>query len=104
LVARVADRLLAGPERAILPVVPDLAQEAADRVLGLAQAASQANAVAEARRVPEEQAVAVARLDEHVRVGGVGDVRRGAHLADVAPEQRARERRLARVGVRDEAE
>ena len=64
LVAHVAHRLLAGPERPVAPAVPDLAQEPADRLLDLAQALHQAHAVAEAGRVPEQQPLAFGRLEQ----------------------------------------
>ena len=104
LVAHVLQRLLGGPERAVAPAVPDLADEPADRVLGLAQAPHQPHAVAEARRVPELQPVALRRLQHRVDFGELGHVRRVADLADVAREQGAGERGLAHVGVRDQAQ
>ena len=104
LVAHVAHRLLAAEERAVHVAVPDLGQEPADRVAAELQALEQPRAVAEARRVPQPQFVALRRVDQHVGVRGLGDVRRVAHFADVTPQQRARQRRLADVGVRDEAQ
>ena len=104
LVEHVAHRALARPERAIAIAVPDLAHEPADRVAGLREPFREPHAVAEARRVPQLQAVALRRLDHRVALGLERDVRFVAHFADVAAEQRARERGLADVGVRDEAE
>ena len=102
MVAHVAYRELREPERAIAPAVPHLRQEPADRIALLREPAREARAVAEARRVPEHQRVAAVGLDQRIRRRLGRHVRRVADLADVAREQRARERRLARVRVRDE--
>ena len=59
--------------------------------------------VAEPGRVPQEQAVP-AFLHEHVGGAGVGHVCLIEHLPDVAPQERARERRLAHVRVGDQAQ
>jgi hypothetical protein len=102
LFAHVAHRLLREPERAIAETIPDLRQEPADGVALLLQTPGQAGAVAESRGVPEQQFIAFRRADQGMAGGLEGDVRRVAHLADIAPEQGARERRLAGIGVRNQ--
>ena len=102
LVANVRDRLLRQPERAVAKAIPDLREEPADRIALLRESLRKARAVAEARRVPEDQRIAFGRVDHRIGRRLERDVRRVAHFADVAAEQRARERRLARVRVRDQ--
>ncbi len=101
-VARRAHRLLAAPEGTVAVAVPHFAQQPAERVVGHAQPLHELRRVAEARRVGQAQHVAFGARQQRVRLGDVGDVRRVAHLADVAAEQRARQRRLAGVGVGDQ--
>ena len=100
----VAQRLLAGPEGPVAPAIPHLAEEPAQRLRRLLHAAQQAHAVTETRRIPQAQRLAHRRAQHLVGVGELGDVRRVAHLADIAAEQRARQRGLAHVGVRHQAE
>ena len=103
LVAHVAHRLLRQPERAVAKAVPDLRQEPADRIALLRAAASRAARCRRSPACPRGPGVSPSAVSISVirrRLGG--DVRRVAHFADVAAEQRARERRLARVGVRDQ--
>ena len=70
----------------------------------LPQALREPRAVAEARRVPQQQALALGGLEQRIVRRHRRHVGRVAHFADVARQQRARERRLARVRVRDERE
>ena len=104
LVLHVADRLLAAVERPVGEAVPHLGEQPADRVLAEAQTPEQARAVAESRRVPQPERLALRRVDQHVALGGVGHVRLVPHLADVAPQERACQRGLADVGVGHEAQ
>ena len=103
-IAHVAHGLLAAPERPVGEPVPDLRQEPPERIAALLEAAQQPHAVAEPRRVPQHERVALRRLDQRVAFGDLGHVRGIPHLADVATQQRARERGLAHVRVRDEAQ
>jgi hypothetical protein len=89
-------------ERAIAKPVPDFGEEPADGTLLLREPPREARAV---RRIPACPTARGCRLPacrrgERGRFGR--DVRRIAHLADVAREERSRERGLARVGVGDE--
>jgi hypothetical protein len=100
----VPQRLLAGPQRAVAPAVPHLGEQPAERAAVQPHAAHEPHAVAEAGRVPQPQPVALGAGQQQVAIGELGHVRRVAHLADVAAEQRAGQRRLADVGVGDETE
>ena len=102
LFADVERRLLARPQRSVGEPIPGLLQEPDERLVVDAAAASAARRVAEARRVPqlEDRAVLRYQLETLGLFGHVGLVE---HLADVAAQQRARQGRLADVGVGDEA-
>ena len=69
-----------------------------------AKTLAEARAVAESRRVPQTQRLAAGGVDQDVTLGGLGDVRLVAHLADVPPQEGPRERRLADVGMGHEAQ
>ncbi len=103
LLADVLQRLLAAPQRLVGEPVPGLRKEPQHRVPLQAQPLEQAGAVAEARRVPQAQQPRVV-LEQAVGfveqrdVGGIPD------FAHVPAQQRARQRRLARIGVGDQAE
>jgi hypothetical protein len=81
--AHVAQRLLAVPERAVEPTVPNLGEEPAECVALQAQPSHQPHAVAQARRIPHPQFVALLTAHQKVVLAELGDVRRVAHLADV---------------------
>jgi hypothetical protein len=102
--AHVAQRLLRVPERAVAPAVPHLGKKPSERVALQAQPAHQAHAVAEARGVPQAQLVAGAAAHQQMVFAQFGDVRLIAHFTDVTLQQRARQRGLAHVGVRDQAQ
>ena len=104
LVLDVADRLLAAVEGAIGQAVPYLREEPPDRVVAHAKTLAEARAVAESRRVPQAQCLAAGGVDQDVTLGGLGDVRLVAHLADVPPQEGPCERRLADVGMGHEAQ
>ena len=99
-----AQGLLAGPKRPLAPAVPHGAEEPAQWVVALLQAAQQPSAVAEAGRVGQQQALALCCGDQLVHRHKLGHVRCVAHLTDVAAKQRSRQRGLAGVGVRDQAQ
>jgi hypothetical protein len=103
MVAGIANRLLAGPERALAPTIPDLRDEPADRIADKLQALQQATGVAEPRSVPQHQRVA-ARLNQQIAGGDVGDVCGIAHLPHVLGKESANQRRLAGIGVRNQGE
>ena len=70
----------------------------------LAQAAVQARRIAQAGCVPPHQAVARVGVQQGVGLGVLRHVGGVAHLAHVGPQQGARERGLAHVGVRHQAQ
>ena len=103
-VARRHHRLLAQVEGPIRPAIPDLGQEPADRIARRAQAPVQADRIAQARGIAQQQPIALVGADQFMDLGFAGHMGFVADLADIAPEQGARQRRLAGIGVRDQAE
>ncbi len=102
-VADARDGLLRAEQRAVAEAVPDLVREPAERVALAPQPLQQPRRVAEPRRVLEDEPRAVGR--EHVvGLGDHGDVGLVEDLADVAAQERARERGLADVRVGHERE
>ncbi len=96
--------LLAEPERTVAVAVEHFAQEPADRVAGQRQAFQQAHRIAEAGRVPQQQAVARRRGLQRVRFGEGGHVGGVAHFSHVGADQGARQGRLAVVRMRYQRE
>ena len=103
IIAHVFHRLLGAPERAVGDAVPELAEEPCQRTLHALEPVQQPRGIAEPRRVPEHEPRS-GGFDQRVGLVEQGDMRRVAHFAHVAAQQGAGERRLSRVGVRDEAE
>ena len=101
-IARGAHRLLTAPERPIGEPVPQLRQEPADRLAALLEATQQSHAVAEPRRVPQHELVSAFRPQEHMGLGRLGHVRAVHDRTDVLAQQRARQRGLARIRVRQQ--
>ena len=102
--ARRTHGLLAAPERTVREAIPHLREKPADRLAARCQAPLQAHAVAKSGRVPEHEFVGRGTPHQHVRFSDFGDVGAVHDGADVTPQQRPCQRRLADVGVRQQRE
>jgi hypothetical protein len=100
MIASVADRLLARPERPLAPPVPNLGQKPAKRVARQLQSLKQPRGVAETGRVPQHQRIA-AGLQQQIAGRHVGDMGCVPNFAYILGEQRPHQRRLACIGVRN---